>query len=122
MTMPVKKEEAYDLLRRWRDNATPLRVRAELFPVVFDLEGVIGRVEPPHVALTVLGRGRTEFLLEDEWNLVFGEPSDIGGATGKSSSDEKHYVFGEILIAVKTDASQHAIFFMEIVREIENIE
>jgi hypothetical protein len=114
MTLPVNKLEAYDLLRRWRDVETLLRVRAELFPVVFDLEGVIGRVEPPHVAVMVRGHGTVEFLLENEWGLAFGEPSDISEATGRSSSDEKQYRFGEILIAVKVDGSKHSIMFMEI--------
>jgi hypothetical protein len=95
-----------------------LRVRADLFPVVFDLEGVIGRVEPPHVAVMVRGHGRAEFLLENEWELVFGEPSAISEATGKSSSDEKQYRFGEILTARKMGGSNHRIMFMEILEEI----
>lgn len=119
MALRVNKDEAYDLLRRWRDNETPLRVRAELFPVVLDLECLLGRVEPPHLVVVARGRGTAEFLIENEWELRFAELKDASEAVGKSSSDEKAYRFGEVLVAVKTDGSGHNIFFMEILEEVE---
>jgi hypothetical protein len=99
-----------------------LRVRAELFPAIFDLEGTIGKVESPVITLVVENLGTAIVLLKDGWYYATGEPEsqrgNTQGAVGSSSSNKKRYEFGKTLAATKRDGSRHCVMFMEILGQI----
>jgi hypothetical protein len=118
----IDKVEAFALLAGWRDARALLRVRAELFPAIFDLEGVIGRADAPLVALVVENLGTAEVLLKDGWQFAIGDPNtqrtNVNNAVGSSSSDKKRYEFGKTLVASKRDGSRWSILFMEILGQI----
>jgi hypothetical protein len=118
----IEKDEAFALLAGWRDKGTLLRVRAELFPAIFDLEGTIEKVDSPVIALNAEDRGTAVVLLKDGWYFETGGSESQRGrvqdAVGRSSSDKKRYEFGKALVATKRDGSRHCVLFMEILGQI----
>ncbi|MGA3101597.1 MAG: hypothetical protein ABSD61_07030 [Terracidiphilus sp.] len=118
----IDKDDAFALLAGWRDRGAFLRVRAELFPAIFDLEGTIEKVDSPVVALDVKDRGNAVVLLKDGWHFATGGPEsqrgNIQDAVGRSSSNKKQYEFGKTLVASKRDGSRHCVLFMEILGQI----
>jgi hypothetical protein len=118
----IDKDEAFALLAGWRDRGTLLRVRAELFPAIFDLEGTIEKAESPVITLVVEDRGTATVLLKDGWNFATGEPQsqsgNVQGAIGSSSSNKKRYEFGKSIVATKRDGSRHCVMFIEILGQI----
>ena len=118
----IDKDEAFALLADLRDRGALLRVRAELFPAIFDLEGTIEKVESPVVTLVVEDRGTATVLLKDGWHFATGgsesQRSNLRDVVGSSSSNKKRYEFGKSLVATKRDGSRHSVMFMEILGQI----
>lgn len=118
----IDKEEAFALLADWRDRGALLRIRAELFPAIFDLEGTLEKVDSPVITLVVEDRGTAIVLLKDGWYFATEKPKsqygNIQGAVGSSSSNKKRYEFGKTMVASKRDGSRHCVMFMEILGQI----
>lgn len=117
----IDKDEAFALLADLRDRGALLRVRAELFPAIFDLEGTIEKVDSPVITLVVEDRGNAVVLLKDGWHFAIGPESERGNlrdVVGSSSSNKKRYEFGKTLVATKRDGSRHCVMFMEILGQI----
>jgi len=117
----IDKGEAFALLAELRDRGALLRVRAELFPAIFDLEGTIEKVDSPVITLVVEDRGNAVVLLKDGWYFAIGPESERGNlrdVVGSSSSNKKRYEFGKTLVATKRDGSRHCVMFMEILGQI----
>jgi hypothetical protein len=116
----VSQSEAFDLLRRFAENKTDLRVRAEMPEFQFDFMASINRVDEPLIGLDLAYRGYAEFRFDGSWGYGFAAPASstpLDNRVGESSSGSRRYEFGEMVAAVKSDHS--FVLFVEVVRPVE---